>query len=109
MARKKNVFVLENWKFEDGLLSGSVDGLPIMPGLHVMTNGCPNYIETTHQLYLLGEPAAKPLTGIQAQAVAVVCQALLTDIMGAEAVREAAEGTAKAAIHALIGAGLLVS
>lgn len=125
MSQKKATARLENWKIEGDRAHGKAYGREGFPeGWEVRTsaivvNGAPNYVETKNTIYLLGEPMAQPLSGIQNQAMIVVKQALLDDVtkdggsllaeyMGPTLVAEAAEGTAKCAIRALIAAGLLV-
>lgn len=130
MAKKQTVRI-ENWQINNAgawgnaRLQGQVYGHEnFKDGEQVTTsairiNGAPNYVETENTLYLLGEPMAAPLTHMQAQAVAVVKQALIDDVskddgsilaqyMGPTLVAEAAETTAKAAIQALIKSKLLV-
>ena len=93
MAAKK-VVRIENWKIVDAdeagrgvqgqkfLVGNAVDHPNFPEGAaatsSVITHSAaPTYVETLNTLYLLGEPAEKPLTPVQGQALAVIKKAAM--------------------------------
>lgn len=127
MAAKK-VVKIENWKIvEDAgkCLKGKVIGHPDFPDMAEITaaglvrDGSPTYVETANILYLLGKPAAKKLTLMQGQALAVIKKATMHEIETApdvlakgsalyEIASRSADEAAYRILNALIDAKLLV-
>lgn len=135
MAAKK-VVRIENWKIVDAdeagrgvqgqkfLVGNAVDHPNFPEGAAVTSSvithsATPTYVETLNTLYLLGEPAEKSLTQVQAQAREVIYMAAMDTLNSHDSLIKpgsplyaiAAEGaneTTRRILHALIDAKLLV-
>lgn len=135
MAAKK-VVRIENWKIVDAdeagrgvqgqkfLVGNAVDHpnfpeVTAVPSSVITHSAAPTYVETLNTLYLLGEPAEKPLTPVQGQALAVIKKAAMYEIENnsdlikpGSTLYQMAEGGASDAsnriLRALIDAKLLV-